>query len=447
MKSQTRWLLFVSGLLLLSSCPVVTWFRASEEFISVRQMQFIHKGEPYHFAGANMWYGAYLGSPGSTGNRERLRRELDFLDELGVDNLRILAASELSASRRSVKPALQQSPGVFDDSLLVGLDFLLTELAERDMHAVLYLSNYWEWSGGFTQYNIWTGGPVIDPDATGHTWDEYMDYAATFYSNQSAQQMFRTTIERIVRRVNTINGRPYSQDPTIMAWQLANEPRPGTVSTWGKSNIPIFNKWINETAAFIDSLDSNHLICTGSEGVIGTLVSEDFYLEAHRSKHIDYLTFHIWANIWGWFDPDKPASLDSAMILTQDYIHQHLRLARLLDRPLVMDEFGLGRDDRLIHPGTKTESRDRYYSFIYRLVGDSSAGGALAGTNFWAWGGEGTAAHTDGLWSIGDTFVGDPPQEPQGMHSVFKSDTSTLAIIRAHASAMRNVDKKPLASQ
>ena len=27
------------------------------------------------------------------------------------------------------------------------------------------------------------------------------------------------------RRVNTINGRTYSEDPTIMAWNLINEPR------------------------------------------------------------------------------------------------------------------------------------------------------------------------------------------------------------------------------
>ena len=27
------------------------------------------------------------------------------------------------------------------------------------------------------------------------------------------------------RRVNTINGRTYSEDPTVMAWNLINEPR------------------------------------------------------------------------------------------------------------------------------------------------------------------------------------------------------------------------------
>jgi mannan endo-1,4-beta-mannosidase len=50
-----------------------------------------------------------------------------------------------------------QSPGVYDDNLFEGLDFLLSEMAKRDMKAVVVLSNYWTWSGGFAQYLKWAG--------------------------------------------------------------------------------------------------------------------------------------------------------------------------------------------------------------------------------------------------------------------------------------------------
>jgi len=43
------------------------------------------------------------------------------------------------------------------------------------------------------------------------------------------------------------------------------------------------------------------------------------------------------------------------------------------------------------------------------------------------------------MWRPGDTFVGDPPQEPQGRNSVFISDTSTLRILSEHAEAMLNL--------
>ena len=438
MKGRSHLLMFA---VFLSSCSLISIFREQDEFITVHGDRFYHGDQPYYFAGANMWYGAYLGSPGSTGDRERLKRELDALHKLGVDNLRILAASELSVSRRSVKPAFQPSPGIVDDSLLAGLDFLLAEMAERDMHAVMYLNNYWEWSGGFTQYNIWTGGPVVDPDTTGHTWDQYMDYAATFYANQAAQELFRAYIQRIVKRVNTVNGRPYAQDPTIMAWQLANEPRPGTVGAWGESNVPNFNEWIHKTAAFIDSLDGNHLISTGSEGVIGSLVSEEHFFATHRSPHIDYLTFHVWPHIWGWFDSQRADEIsDSTEIKTRQYINQHIMLARRLAKPVVMDEFGLLRDFGSIAAGTPVESRDRYYQFVYSVIEDSaSAGAPIAGSNFWAWGGEVFGVQPDGKWRVGDPFVGDPPQEPQGLNSVFNSDSTTLAIIRSHAIALERL--------
>jgi mannan endo-1,4-beta-mannosidase len=37
------------------------------------------------------------------------------------------------------------------------------------------------------------------------------------------------------------------------------------------------------------------------------------------------------------------------------------------------------------------------------------------------------------MWRPGDPFVGDPPQEPQGLNSIFVSDTSTMMIVRSHA--------------
>jgi mannan endo-1,4-beta-mannosidase len=40
------------------------------------------------------------------------------------------------------------------------------------------------------------------------------------------------------------------------------------------------------------------------------------------------------------------------------------------------------------------------------------------------------------MWRVGDPFVGDPPQEPQGRNSIFISDTSTMRIIREHALQM-----------
>ena len=429
--------------ILFASCSFLSTEHQQEDFIRISGTRFIHRGAPYHYAGTNMWYGCYLGSPGSTGNRPRLLRELDSLNLFGIANLRVLAASEESAIRRSVKPAIQRAAGVLDDSLLQGLDFLLAEMAKRDMHAVLYLGNYWEWSGGFSQYNVWTGGHTVDPEDTSQGWSAFMDFSATFYSNAKAMELFRQFVRRIITRTNTVNHRVYADDPTIMSWQLVNEPRPGRDGEHGAKNLPAFYRWIEETASFIHALDSNHLVCSGSEGTVGTLKSEEYFLRAFQTHHLDYLNFHLWPLNWGWFDP---AAWEKTLPQTEKnavaYINQHIGLARTLSKPIVMDEFGLGRDGGMILPGTPTLARNRYFRLICSVLEDSARAGApIAGSNFWAWGGEGSAQHPDGMWRQGDPFVGDPPQEPQGRNSVFVSDTSTLRIIRDHARAMLTLEK------
>lgn len=77
-----------------------------------------------------------------------------------------------------------------------------------------------------------------------------------------------------------------------MAWQLANEPRP---SKEGKpeESMKVFSKWVDETASFINSIDNNHLVSTGSEGNKGNLNNWDYARQAHESKAIDYITIHL----------------------------------------------------------------------------------------------------------------------------------------------------------
>ena len=89
-----------------------------------------------------MWYGALLASPGPGGDRQRLAGELDSLKAMGVTNLRVLVGAEgQEGTPYKVAPVLQPEPGVYDEALLQGLDWLMAELGRRDMSAVLYLNN------------------------------------------------------------------------------------------------------------------------------------------------------------------------------------------------------------------------------------------------------------------------------------------------------------------
>ena len=63
----------------------------------------------------------------------------------------------------------------------------------------------------------------------------------------------------------------------------------------------------------------------------------------------------------------------------------------------------------------------------------------LNGVNFWGWGGNVTPAHR--TWENGDPYTGDPAQEDQGLNSVFMADSSTVALIRSTATAVKNGKK------
>jgi len=399
---------------------------------------FVLNGQPYRFVGANMWYGAYLGAPGSAGDRDRLTRELDRLQAAGITNLRLLASSEDGPLKHSVKPSFQSKDGPPNAALLAGLDHLLAEMGKRDMKAVLYLTNFWEWSGGMMTYLAWTTGHYMDMGDPAHPWPAFPNATAEFYAAPPAVARMQAWTRLIVGRTNGVTGTPYRDDPTIMAWQLCNEPRPGGDEATGRRLLPAYYAWAQSTARLIRSIDPNHLVSTGSEGLKGALENAEIYKTLHAMPEIDYLTAHIWPQNWSWIDAaDLPGTSAAGLTMAKAYVEAHVGYARELGKPLVIEEFGWPRDDVAYDPAAATRSRDAYYRMIFAAVEASAAAdGPLAGSNFWAWNGAGRAAHADHEWRVGDPLLGDPPHEPQGWYGVFDGDRSTLALIEAHAKAL-----------
>jgi mannan endo-1,4-beta-mannosidase len=408
-------------------------------FVSRDGPHFKLNAKTYRYVGANIWYGAYLGSAASFGDRARLTKELDDLKALGVSNLRVLGSSELSPLINSLDPAFSYEPGKYNDDLLTGLDFLLAEMGKRDMKAVMYLTNFWEWSGGMVTYQYWTnGGRYINMNDPAHPWPEFADFSAQFYADGAAKAAYWRYVGMLTNRVNSITGKPYKDDTAIMAWQLCNEPRPGGSDAAVLVNADAYYGWIADTAALIRQQAPNHLVSLGHEGLMGANMHEDILIKAH--KNIDYLTAHIWPQNWSWVDKDDLAgTFDAAADKVQAYIDAHIRIARQINKPLVFEEFGFPRDKIAYDPGTPTTFKDKFYSLIYKAVEDAIVSDTpVAGSNFWAWGGAGRALHADHHMLRGETaYVGDPPHEPQGWYSVFNTDISTQALIRAHAARLK----------
>ncbi len=397
-------------------------------------------GQPYFYCGVNYWYGPSLASRGPEGDRARLLRELDNLVSLGVTNLRIMAGSEGPDTEPwRMVPSLQPGPGVYNSDVLDGLDFLLTAMRDRGLRAVMCLTNFWQWSGGMAQYVSWNGGGPIPYPAPepGGDWNEYQDYASDFYSNEAANDDYREFILFIIQRVNPYTGIAYRDDPAIMSWELANEPR------GFHNNVEAFNLWIDGTAAYIKSIDQNHLVTTGSEGDTPLPSWNGLDFTANHDGHdIDYTTVHIWPQNWGWYDPAYPGGTFGAAIKSaREYFDGHAAAAAALGKPMILEEFGLARDGNSYDPAAATALRDSFLAAMFdEVYMSASGGGPAAGDNVWAWAGEGRPIEPyGGYWNPGDPWIGDPPHERQGWYSMYDADSSTLSAVSSHARMMNGL--------
>lgn len=429
---KKQFLLLTVLLFLLGACAPKP---AEHSFIKVNaDGQFVRDGKPYYFVGANFWYGAILGSEGEGGNRERLHKELDFLKSIGINNLRVLVGADgENGIKTRVEPSLQVAPGVYNDTILAGLDYFMNELRERDMTAVLYLNNSWEWSGGYSVYLQWSGhGDAVVPAVDG--WPAYMEYVKQFPKSDSAKALFANHVNYIVSRTNRYNQIKYVDDPTIMSWQIGNEPR-----AFSDENKEPFARWMADVAAQIKSLDPNHMVSSGSEGAWGCEMDMNLFEKIHADPNINYLNIHIWPYNWSWVKADSLKELlPRAKENTKKYIDDHMVIARKYSKPIVLEEFGFPRDGFSFSKEAPTTARDEYYRYVFDLIRqDRESGGLFAGCNFWAWGGFAGQNPDHVFWEKGDDYTGDPAQEQQGLNSVFATD-STIEIIKAENRKLQN---------
>ena len=426
----------------LALCAILLLFTArimaQSPFVKTEGKQFVIDGKPYYYIGANYWYGAIIASSGSYGDRERLLRELDFMKSKGITNLRVQAGAEGPDDEPfRVTPSLQIAPGKYNSEMLDGLDFLLAEMGKRGQRAILFLNNSWDWSGGFAQYLNWNGyGAIPYPMVKPNTWPQFMHFAGQFLNCENCKKQFYDHVKFILNRTNRYSGKTYVDDPAIMTWEIGNEPR-----AFSNENIPALEKYIKETAALIRSIDKNHLITTGTEGQWGCENSLEVFERIHAQPDIDYLTMHIWPKNWSWLDVKNiSGTLQKSIINTNKYMDDHFAVARRLGKPIVFEEFGLPRDFHGYLPAEKTTCRDHYYINAFEQVLDHcKRNDVLAGCNFWGFGGEGRPTHE--FWVKGDDYLGDPPNEEQGLNSVFSSD-STIAVIEKYNQKLKKLLKK-----
>lgn len=86
---------------------------------------------------------------------------------------------------------------------------------------------------------------------------------ALFFKEEACKKLYKDNVDVITSRKNSYNGLAYKDDPTILAWNLINEPR---CETWMPENSfcpSALSSWFQEMAEYVRSQDPNHLVTSG----------------------------------------------------------------------------------------------------------------------------------------------------------------------------------------
>ncbi|XP_065880800.1 mannan endo-1,4-beta-mannosidase 7-like [Euphorbia lathyris] len=347
---------------------------AEDGFVNTNGVQFMLNGSPFYANGFNAYWLMYFATDPST--RDKVSSVFLQAKQHGLSLARTWAFND------GQDRALQNAPGSYDEKSFQGLDFVISEAKRNGIKVILSLVNNYENLGGKKQYVNWArnqGQSVSSDD--------------DFFTNSLVKDYYKNHIKTVLTRRNTITGVSYKDEPTIMAWELMNEPR-CTSDPSGKT----IQAWITEMASYLKSIDSNHLLEVGLEGFYGQssaqkqqfnpnfLIGTDF-ISNNQIPGIDFATVHSYPDQW------LPSSDDKSLLSFLDnWLSNHIEDAQnVLRKPLLFTEFG---------KSSKTAAynqRDLLFNTVYSAIYSSArGGGAAAGGMFWQLMTEGMDSFRDG---------------------------------------------------
>ncbi|KAF7377330.1 Glycoside hydrolase family 5 protein [Mycena sanguinolenta] len=235
------------------------------------------------------------------------------------------------------------------------LDYLISSAKSHGIKLLITLTNNWSDFGGMDVYTVQLLGSGLPHD--------------TFYTNPTVVAAYKAYVQAIVTR--------YLTEDTIMAWELANEPRCAGTSTYVFGRLCDMQQHrhhelgCREISAYIKSLDPNHLVAIGDEGFINDPIPHDnddpyqgggigIDFEANLAiDTLDFGIFHMYPDSWGESGKD--------IAWGQQWITDHATIMTSANKPAIMEEFGLTY--------TGTQRADDYATWYDTVISTGLTGG------------------------------------------------------------------------
>ncbi|MCA0296913.1 MAG: cellulase family glycosylhydrolase [Actinobacteria bacterium] len=316
------------------------------QFVTSQGGRLTLAGRPYEFAGTNNYYLGYK-------SHAMVDAVLDDAKAAGFDAIRTWGFQDFQ-NPDGTGSVHQNFEGVWYQAWdadagkpvvntgadgLQRLDYAIAAAAKRGIKLVIPFTNNWNAFGGMDQYVRWAG-------LTTH---------ADFYTDARIRGWYKDWVRTLLTRTNSITGVRYADDPTILNWELANEPRCTSAGVYpdGTCDTSTITAWAKEMSAYVKTVDRNHLLAVGDEGFFCRPTSQWTLTKKYGASGygagfgedckdgidavalaslpgIDMMSMHLYPDSW--------------KVTTEwgtGWIAEHAAAARRLNKPVYLGEFGI----------------------------------------------------------------------------------------------------------
>lgn len=283
--------------------------QAASAFPSTSGTNFVIDGKQQYFAGTNTYW------IGFQTNNADVDLVMKNIASSGMKVLRVWGFNDVT-SDPGANTVYYQSFINGEAKINTGanglerLDYVVKSAEEHGIKLIINFVNNWTDYGGMAAYFNYAG----------------ITSNAQWYTSEKAQTQYKAYIKAVVSR--------YSSSSAIFAWELANEPR------CNGCDLDVLSKWVADSAAYVKSLDAEHMVTTGEEGF--GLAGDGSYPYQFgeggdfnatcADPNVDFCTYHLYPKSWG--------TDANAEQWGNEWIENHAKVCEALGKPCVLEEFG-----------------------------------------------------------------------------------------------------------
>lgn len=172
---------------------------------------------------------------------------------------RVTRTYVLSIAGTGKEPVHVTGPGQYGEEAFESLDRVLALANKYDVKVIVPFIDTWEWWGGIPQFTAMYG---LKPE--------------DFWASDVMKAAYKDLVAHLLNRRNSVSGVLYKDDPAVFGWETGNELRAAPV------------EWTIEMAAYIKSLDTNHIVIDGNDEHHDIRVLDD--------PNIDLITRHYYGS-------------------------------------------------------------------------------------------------------------------------------------------------------